>query len=169
MSEFCGKVVPVAGGHELSTFDCGEPELNEWLQKHSLSGAKSGSAQTFVAVNTDGAVVGYYALTVQSVIAKSAPSRMSKGMPRHPIPVVLLARLAVDQKFKGQGIGAGILKNALLRCLNASKQMGVRAVIVDAKNDAARLFYQHFNFASFPDDANRLFLLIKDIEKMIRD
>ena len=168
MSKFCCKIVPISEGGQLSTFDCGVCELNEWLQKHSRAGAKSGSAQTFVAVGSKDEIIGYYALTVQSVTAKTAPSRMSKGMPRHPIPVILLARLAVDEEFKGQGIGVGLLKNALLRCLNASKEMGVRAVIVDAKNDAARLFYKHFNFAPFPDDSDRLFLLIKDLDKIIR-
>jgi predicted N-acetyltransferase YhbS len=168
VSKFCCKIVPLSEGGQLSKFDCGAPELNEWLQKHSRAGAKSGSAQTFVAVDSKDEIVGYYALTVQSVIANAAPSRLAKGMPRHPIPVILLARLAVDEKFKGQGIGVGLLKNALLRCLNASKEMGVRAVIVDAKNDAARLFYQHFNFAPFPGEKNRLFLLIKDLDKIIR-
>lgn len=101
------------------------------------------------------------------MVAGSAPERLRKGLPRHPIPVILLARLAVDQNFKGRGLGAGLLKNALLRVLNASRKVGVRAFIVNAKDDAARRFYEHFNFEGFPEDSRRLFLLIKDLRKSI--
>lgn len=88
-------------------------------------------------------------------------------MPRHPIPVILIGRLGVDENFKGQGLGAGLLKNALLRCLNASEEVGVRAVIVDAKDEHARAFYQHFGFETLLDSPNRLFLLIKDLRRNI--
>lgn len=165
MSKPCWQIVSLERSQDWAAFDCGESELNEWLRAHALSSEKSGSARTFVAVDAANRVLGYYAMAAQSVVAVSAPERLRKGMPRHPIPVVLLARLAVDQNLKGRGLGAGLLKNALLRCLNASKEVGVRAVIVDAKNDAARRFYAHFDFEAFPEDPDRLFLLIKDLRK----
>lgn len=168
MSEPSAKIVPLERSQDWSDFDCGEPELNDWLRAHALPSGKSGSAKTFVAVDPANRVLAYYAIAAQSVVAESAPDRLKKGMPRHPIPVVLLARLAVDQKFKGQGMGSGLLKNALLRCLNASRVVGVRAIIVDAKNDAARRFYEHFNFEAFPKDEKRLFLLIKDLRKILQ-
>lgn len=166
MSDSGWQIVPLHDSHNRSTFDCGEPELNEWLHIHAGHSAKSGSARTFVAVDEDNRILGYYAIAAQSVVAETAPPRLKKGMPRHPIPVVLLARLAVDEKMKGFGIGAGLLKNALLRCLNAAGEVGVRAMIVDAKNEEARKFYEHFDFEGFPEDRNRLFLLIKDLRRL---
>jgi GNAT superfamily N-acetyltransferase len=168
VSKPCWQIVPLERSQDCSVFDCGEPELNEWLRLHALSSGKSGSARTFVAVDEANRVLGYYAISAQSVVAESAPERLKKGMPRHPIPVVLLARLAVDQNFKGRGLGAGLLKNALLRCLNASREVGLRAIIVDAKNAAARRFYEHFNFETFPEENNRLFLLIKDLRNSLQ-
>lgn len=167
MSKPCWQIVPLERSQNCSVFDCDEPELNEWLRVHALSSGKSGSARTFVAVDEANRVLGYYAITAQSVVAESAPERLKKGMPRHPIPVVLLARLAVDQNVKGRGLGAGLLKNALLRALNASREVGLRAIIVDAKNDAARRFYEHFDFEAFPEDSGRLFLLINDLRKSL--
>lgn len=167
MSKTCWQIVPLEHSHDCSTFDCGAPELNNWLRVHALPSRKSGSARTFVAVDEANHVQAYYAIAAQSVVAGSAPERLRKGLPRHPIPVILLARLAVDQNFKGRGLGSGLLKNALLRVLNASREVGVRAIIVDAKDDAARRFYEHFNFEGFPEDSRRLFLLIKDLRKSI--
>jgi GNAT superfamily N-acetyltransferase len=162
------QIVPLEPSYERSAFDCGVPDLNEWLQVHALQSQKSCSARVFVAVDRDNCVVAYYAIAAQSVLAYDAPDRMRKGMPRHPIPVLLIARLAVDERCKGKGLGAGLLKNALLRCLNASREVGIRAVIVDAKNEAARRFYQHFDFESFPESRNRLFLLLKDLRRIIQ-
>jgi GNAT superfamily N-acetyltransferase len=167
VSDSVWQIVPHDGSHDRSAFDCGEPELNAWLQRHALDAARSGSARIFVAVDQAGRVVGYYAVAAQSVVPRGAPQRLGKGMPRHPIPVVLLARLAVDRGFRGRGLGSGLLKNALLRCLNAAAEVGVRAVIVDAKNADARRFYRHFNFEAFAEDANRLFLLVKDLRRML--
>jgi GNAT superfamily N-acetyltransferase len=161
------KVVPLARSQDWSAFDCGVPALNDWLRAYALHSEKSGGARVFTAVDPDNCVVAYYAITAQSVVAHDAPERLRKGMPRHPIPVLLLARLAVDERFKGQGLGAGLLKNALLRCSNAAREVGVRAVIVDAKNEVARRFYQRFNFEVFPEDPNRLFLLMKDLNRIV--
>jgi GNAT superfamily N-acetyltransferase len=165
VSDPCWQIVPLNSSHDHSAFDCGVPELNEWLRAYALQFEKSGSARVFVAVNRDNCVVAYYAIAAQSVLAHDAPDRMRKGMPRHPIPVLLIARLAVDQRCKGKGMGTGLLKNAVLRCLNASKEVGIRTVIVDAKNEAASRFYQHFDFKAFPEDRNRLFLLMKDLQR----
>jgi len=168
VNELGWQIVPLERSQDWSAFDCGESELNDWLRLHAISAGKRGSARTFVAVDHTNRVLAYYAITAQSVVVREGPERMRKGMPRHPIPVVLLARLAVDQSFKGRGLGAGLLKNALLRCMNASKEVGVRAVIVDAKNDVARRFYEHFDFEVFPEDSKRLILLTKDLRKIIQ-
>jgi GNAT superfamily N-acetyltransferase len=167
VSEDCWKIVPLERGQDCSAFDCGEPELNDWLRLHALPSGRSGSARTFVAVDGANRVLAYYAIAAQSVVAEEAPGRLKKGMPRHPVPVVLLARLAVDHNFQGRGLGAGLLKNALLRTLNASRDVGIRAIIVDAKQDAARRFYEHFDFEAFPGNPARLFLLIKDLRKSL--
>lgn len=168
VNELGWQVVPITRSQDWSAFDCGESELNEWLRAYAVQSEKSGGARVFAVVDADNCGVAYYAISAQSIVAQGAPERLRKGMPKHPIPVLLIARLAVDKRFKGQGLGAGLLKNALLRCLNASSEVGVRAVIVDAKNDAARRFYEYFDFEAFPDDPKRLFLLIKDLRRSIR-
>ena len=167
VNESAFKIVPLERSQDCSAFNCGEAELNDWLKRHALASGKSGGARTFVAVGSANRVVAYYAIAAQSVVAGTAPVRLGKGLPRHPIPVLLIARLAVDQNFKGMGMGAGLLKNALLRCLNASSEVGVRAVIVDAKNDAARSFYEYYDFEVFPENSKRLYLLIKDLRKSL--
>jgi len=125
------------------------------------------SAQTYVACRGE-AVVGYYSLTVGSVERDAAPARVAKGLARHPIPVVLLARLAVDVREQGQGIGKGLLKDALQRVWGAAKEVGIRAILVHAKDAEARAWYEQFEFEPSPTDPLHLFLLVKDIEAQLR-
>jgi predicted N-acetyltransferase YhbS len=110
--------------------------------------------------------VGYYSLAVGNVLYDDAAERLAKGLLRHPVPVMLLARLAVDINWQGRGVGAGLLKNALLRTAQAADIAGIRAVIVHAMDDQAKAFYQHFNFLPSPTDAYHLFLLLKDIRRL---
>jgi len=113
----------------------------------------------------DKRVVGYYNLAVGAVAHSQAPTRMAKGLAHHSVPVMLLARLAVDNTFKGRGLGAALLHDALARTLQAAEIAGIRAVIVHAKDDIARCFYEHFDFDPSPTDPYHLYLLIKDLRK----
>ena len=113
-------------------------------------------------------MIGYYSLAVGAVAPTDAPTRVTKGLARHPVPVMLLARLAVDRTEKGRGLGAALLHDALARTLQAADIAGIRAMIVHAKDDAARRFYEHFDFDPSPTDPYHLYLLIKDLRKLAR-
>ncbi len=149
---------------EVEPFDCGFDAINRYLARFALTSQSAGSAQTYVAVTAE-RVVGYYSLAVGAVAHANAPTRIVKGLARHPVPVMLLARLAVDTSMKGKGLGAALLHDALARTLQAADIAGIRAVIVHAKNDDARRFYEHFDFEPSPTDLYHLYLLIKDLRK----
>jgi predicted N-acetyltransferase YhbS len=148
--------------HDLSHFDCGVESLNVWLKRFALLNQRSDSAQTFVA-HRGGSVVGYYSLSAGSVRPEEAPTRIAKGLARHPIGVILLARLAVDVREHGRGLGSALLKDALLRAASAAETIGARAVLVHAIDAAARGFYEHFGFDRSPLDDLELMLLMKDL------
>ncbi len=112
-------------------------------------------------------MVGYYALAAASVERAQAPARVSKGLDRHPIPVILLTRLAVDRTQQGKGLGAALLKDALHRSVSASAEIGARAVLVHAKDEEARAFYEHFDVEPSPTDSLHLFLLMKDVRALV--
>jgi GNAT superfamily N-acetyltransferase len=152
--------------HAVDAFDCGREELNRFLQQHALQNQQSGGAQTYVGL-ADQTVVGYYALAVGSVEQERAPERVKKGLARHSIPIMLLARLAVDRHWQNQGIGAALLKDAVLRTLQAADIAGIRALVVHAKDEAARGFYEHFDFLPSPTDPLHLFMLLKDARKIV--
>src|SRR5262245_37299446 len=158
--------VPLEKGHEVSGFDCGAAPLNDFLCKHAWHNQQNRSARTYVVLRAD-RVVGYYSLAAASVLRDEATVRVAKGLAKHPIPVVLLARLAVDQAEKGKGLGTALLKDALLRSLQGADIIGCRAVLVHAKDQAAQAFYRKFGFESSPIDEFHLFLLIKDIKAVL--
>ena len=151
--------------HGLSGFDCGIGSLDIWLERHARTASAAGSAQTFVVTDSDqGArVVGYYALAVASVSHLEATHRAAAGMPRHDIPAVLLARLAVDKSAQWKGIGALLLRDAMMRAVTVSEEAGVRLLLVHALNDGARTFYANFGFEPSPTDAMNVQMIIKDI------
>jgi GNAT superfamily N-acetyltransferase len=153
---------------ELDTepFDCGQPELNRFLKRYAVLSQKANTAQTYV-VCRDNKVVGYYSLTVGSVEYREAPERVSKGIARHPVPLMILARLAVDSQEQGKGLGAALLKDAMLRTFRAAGIAGIRALFVHAKDDKAKGFYEHFNFKPSPSDPHHLYCLMKDIGRLI--
>lgn len=151
----------------VDRFDCGNPALNRYLSRVALANQTAGSAQTYVALD-DEQVIGYYSLAVGAVAPAEAPAPVTKGLARHPVPVMLLARLAVRQTAKGKGLGAALLHDALARTLQAADIAGIRAVIVHAKDDAARRFYEHFEFDPSPTDPYHLYLLIKDLRRLAR-
>ena len=153
--------------HDLSGFDCGNQTLTIWLQKFAWTNQQADSAKTYVAIRGD-RVVGFYALTAGSVHKHESPERIAKGLASHPIGVVLLARLATNVREQGRGLGKALLFDALKRVEEPADIVGVRAVMVHAVDDAARGFYEHFNFDPSPVDPFQLMLLLKDIRKALR-
>ncbi len=154
--------VTVEAGHDLSAFDCGAPALNDYLRKYALPNQQGQAARTYVACRGR-RVVGYYTLAAGSVRPEEPPARVVKGLAKHPVSVILLARLAVDRTEQGKGLGAGLLKDALLRASQAADVIGCRAVLVHAKDGAAKAFYQRFGFEPSPVDELHLYLLMKDV------
>ena len=148
--------------HDRDSFDCGVPALNEYLKKYALQNQKKHAARTYIATRGN-RIVGYYSLAYGSVSLEEAPQNVKSGLPRHPIPVILLARLAVDSSEQGRGLGTALLKDALLRTIQAAEIAGLRAMLVHAKDDAAKRFYEKFGFEPSPIDAFHLFLRLSDI------
>jgi GNAT superfamily N-acetyltransferase len=152
--------------HDTEPFACGRPELDRFLKRYALISQKANTAQTY-AVCRGQAIVGYYSLTVGSVMYREAPERVVKGIARHPVPLMVLARLAVDSEEQGKGLGSALLKDAMLRTLNAAGIAGIRALFVHAKDDEATRFYKHFDFKPSPTDPHHLYCLMKDVRRLI--
>lgn len=160
---------PIVAHHQVLGFDCGAQSLNEFLVRHALANHQSGSAKTFVTTSDNQVVVGYYSLAASQVLYADATSRLQKGVARHPIPVVLLARLAVDRTWQKRGLGPGLLKDAILRVLGAAEGIGVRALLVHAKDEKAKQFYLRFDFETLPGYPLHLVLMLKDARKIAGD
>ncbi len=159
---------PLGSEHRIDGFDCGVGSLDVWLVKHARAAAGVGSARTYIVLDAKhDRVVGYHALSLASIEHDDATDRVRSGMPKHPIPAILLVRLAVDRAVQGRGIGAFLLKDAMSRALSVSEQAGMRLMLVHALSDEARAFYEHFGFESSPTDAMNLQLLIKDIRLVL--
>ena len=152
--------------HSIEGFDCGRAELNRYLFRYAWQNQQTGAAQTYVGLVGD-AVIGYHTLAVGQVSREEAPKRLTKGMARHPIPIMLLARLAVDKRWHRQGVGKALLKDAMQRTVQAAGIAGIRAFAVHAKDDEAQTFYQKFDFIASPSDPMHLFVLLKDVRKII--
>jgi GNAT superfamily N-acetyltransferase len=148
--------------HAVEAFTCGQPELDRFLIQHALQAQQANSSQTYVAVSAD-EVVGFYTMVAGEVRHADAPERVVKGMPRHPIPLLVLARLAVHTNAQGHGLGAGLLLDAFGRTLQVADLIGIRALAVHAKDEQAVAFYRHFGFTPSPTDPRHLFMLVKDI------
>lgn len=148
--------------HDLADFDCGKEPLNRFLQRYAMQNQNAGASRTYLAIE-DGTVVGYTTLVVGEVAYDAASERLRKGLARHPVPVMVLARLAIALSHQGRGLGAGLLKDALLRTLRAADIVGIRAIVVHAKDDGARSFYARFGFTASPTDPYHLFVLLKDV------
>jgi GNAT superfamily N-acetyltransferase len=153
--------------HDVDGFDCGQEALNRFLVRFALPSQQASSSQTYVGL-ADSTVVGFYTLAVGEVAYDDAPHRLTKGLARHPIPLMLLARLAVASAWKGRGVGAGLLKDAMRRTLQVADLVGIRALAAHAKDDAARAFYEHFGFVASPTDPLHLFVLTKDLRRFVR-
>jgi len=159
-------ITKLAPGHAVGGFACGSTPLDTYLARFALANQAGGAAQTYVAA-VGNKVVGYYSLTAASVEFGDAPERLRKGLARHPVPVILIARLAVDRSWQGRGLGAALLRDGLRRVLAAADIIGLRAVMVHAKDETARRFYEHFDFDPSPVDPLQMFLLIKDVARLV--
>lgn len=151
--------------HPLEAFDCGKPALNDWLVRHARQAQASGSARTYV-VAEQARVAGYFSLTVGQIDTVQAPDRVRKGMGAFPIPVIVLARLAVSRSDQGRGIGVGMLQDAIRRTLAIAEQAGVRALLTHPIDESAERFYLRFGFEPSPVRAQQLLLLLKDARRL---
>lgn len=165
MSEH-GSIEKLRREHILESFDCGKEELNDFITRRAWNNQQANSAQTYVLAQ-DLMVSGYYSLAAGAVTHEAATDRVKKGLARHPIPVILLARLAVDRSMQGRGVGPALLKDALLRAAGAADTIGARAVLVHAKDNTAKGFYEHFDFEPSPSDPYHLLLIMKDVKRIL--
>jgi len=152
--------------HRVDEFDCGSEALNIYLKRFAYMNNQNGSARTYVCLRGNN-VAGYYTLAAGSVAKAESPTRVAKGLANHPVPVILLARLARDNKERGTGLGPSLLKDALVRIVQAADIIGVRAVLAHAKDEKAKEFYLLYGFEPSPIDSFHLLLLLKDIKKTL--
>ena len=159
------EITKLALAHDPTSFDCGNEPLNRFIRLYALPGQRAGISQTYVAASGSN-IAGYHTIVVGQVMHDGAPERLAKGVPRHPIPVIILARLAVDLDHQGTGLGAALVADAMRRVLQAADIAGVRAMLVQAKDERAQSFYQHLGFEPFPGQPLMLYRLLKDIRAM---
>jgi len=157
---------PLAARHRLDGFDCCRQALNDWLLRHARQAQGSGSAKTFVVAQED-RVAGYISLTVGQVDTLQAPERIRQGMGQYPVPVVILARLAVSAKDQGQGIGYGLLQDAIRRTILIAEQAGIRAMLTHPIDEEAAQFYTRFGFIASPLREQQMLLLLKDARRWV--
>ena len=150
-------------GHDVSAFDCGEPTLNDWLRRRALQNQETGASSTYV-ITAGMRVVGYYALAAGSVARETAPGRVRRNVP-DLVPVVVLGRLAVDLEFQGRGLGRALLRDAVLRSLQAAHIIGVRAILVHALSDDAKTFYESCGFVPSPVNPLTLTVTVSEAKK----
>lgn len=148
---------PLAATHLLDEFACGEASLDEWLKRRALTNQLSGASRTFVVADQDGRVHAYYAMAAGAVSHPMATSGVRRNMP-DPVPVMVLARLAVDHRTQGVKLGAALLQDAVSRAVIVSQIAGVRALLVHALHDRAKQFYEHYGFQESPQHPLTLML-----------
>jgi len=155
----------LTASHDLSSFDCGVPALDDWLRKRALANEASGASRTYVVCDA-GKVVGYYALASGGVTLSAAPGRVRRNMP-DPLPVMILARLAVDRSWQGRSLGRSLLRDAVLRTVRAAEIAGIRAILVHAISEEAKRFYERYGFAASPVDPMTLMVTIADAQRAL--
>lgn len=148
---------PLTAAHRLDDFSCGEPVLDEWLKRRAMANQQSGASRTFVVVDQDDCVQGYYAMAAGAVAHHLATGSVRRNMP-DPVPVLVLARLAVDTRTQGHKLGGAMLQDAVQRALAVSQKAGIRALLVHALHDRARQVYQHYGFQASPTEPFTLML-----------
>ena len=168
VGEFDGRITPperLNADHDLTQFNSGEPSLDHWLRSRALQNEKSGASRTYV-VCAGGCVVGYYALAVGAVAHTEAATRVKRNMP-DPVPVILIGRLAIDSRFQGRGIGADLLRDAVLRTLQAAEIAGIRAILVSAISESAKRFYEKYGFISSPVHPQTLMITLAEAARIV--
>ncbi|MHB8348444.1 MAG: GNAT family N-acetyltransferase [Acidiferrobacterales bacterium] len=152
---------PLAARHQVDTFSCGDSVLDEWLKRRALANQASGASRTFVVTDQQGLVMGYYAMAAGAVTHQDVTRSIRQNMP-DPVPVMVLARLAVDVRAQGIKLGASLLQDAVERALVVAQNAGVRALLVHALNDRARQFYVHYGFQVSPAHPMALMLRLSN-------
>jgi GNAT superfamily N-acetyltransferase len=155
----------LSAGHDLSGFDSGEPVLDDWLRRRAAQNEAAGVPRTYI-VCAGEKMAGYYSLAVGAAAHAGSPGRIKHNMP-DPIPVMVLGRLAVDKSFRGQGVGAGLLRDAVLRTVQASEIAGIRALLVHAISERAKRFYEAYGFISSPVDPMTVMIGLSEAEKVL--
>lgn len=165
MAELQGVVFkPLGPQHDRAAFESGEPALDDYLQRQASQDIRRKTARVFVAIDpAQGLVAGYYTLSAASFSRKDLPEPFAKRLPRYPVPAAILGRMAVDKRWQRRGLGALMIADAIKRLIRASQSLAIYALIVDAKTDRARAFYQHMGFHPFPQTPDRLFLPLEPI------
>ena len=154
---------------DRSSFDCEVEPLNDYLKKYALQNQKKDAARTYVLADEENQIIGYYTLVFGSVSIEETTPEISVGLGKYPIPIILLARLAIDKNQKGKGLGKALIKDALLRAVRASEIAGLRAFLVHAKDESAKAFYQKLGFEASPHNEFHLFLKMSDIRASLAD
>ena len=157
---------PLDASHRLEEFDCGKLVRTDWLLRHARQAQGGGSARTFVSCDGE-RVAGYYSLTVGQIDTLEAPERVRRGMGQYPIPLVILARLAVDLDYQGRGLGFSLLQDANHRTLVVAEQAGIRALLTHPLDAEAEAFYRRFGFEPTPENERQLILLLKDARRVV--
>ena len=153
----------MSASHRLDEFECGEGVLDEWLKRRALANQSSGASRTFVVTDQDSRVIGYYAMAAGAVSHQLATSGVRRNMP-DPVPVMVLARLAVDRRTQGQHLGASLLQDAVNRAVAVSQNAGVRALLVHALHERAKQFYEHYGFQPSPTHPMTLMLRLNSVK-----
>ena len=148
--------------HGTRDFSCTDASVNRWLHRFALQAQSSGQARTYV-IHESGQIIGFYSIATGSSQYEQATERTRKGLGKYPIPIILIAQLGIDEKHERKGLGKALLKDSLLRSLNAAEEIGARAVVVDASSEPARLFYEKFGFKRSPISEFKLMILMKDL------
>lgn len=160
-------IEPVSSRHKRDAFDCGEPELNDYLQHHAHQNHKKNIAKTFVAVDPNKRVLGYHALSSVSVEFEELPEAQRKHLPHYPIPATLIGRFAVDVSVQRKGLGERLLIDALQRIARTSQDVAVKLIIVDSKSERAKQFYLQYGFMEFTEGGMKLFLPIETAKQLL--
>jgi len=151
-----------AADHLVADFDCGEAALNDWLKRCAFGNQQSGTTRTWVATETGSHdVVAFYASCTGSILRSTAPRKIGQGQPEQ-LPALVLARMGVDQKHQGRGVGAALLKHFVLKAMDVSASVGVRLLLVHAKDEEAKSFYEHYGFVASPVDPLTMMMLLPD-------
>jgi len=157
----------LTAAHDVSAFDCGVADLDEWLKKRALANEQTGASRTYV-VCAGGRVVGYYALASGGVAQVQAPGRVRRNMP-NPLPVMIVGRLAVDRTWQGRSVGRSLLRDAVMRTVQAAKIGGIRAILVHAISEDAKRFYERYGFQSSPIDPMTLMITVAGAKKALSE